>query len=194
MRSTVEIAPAGSRPAIRLRPVPRFEPPFDDESAPQVWAPSRQLALEWPANSRPAPVPPVESPPVAAGASGDAKLAVRRFVRLCVEVLNGFRPAAHLRRLSLPAGAADVVAQGLAGARRAADLRRAAEQRATRRPGAGQQRRAAPVAVLGLKICEPRVGAVEAAVTLVTGERTWAIAFRLELHQQTWAATTLLII
>ena len=230
MRSTVEIAPTGSRAAIRLRPVPRFEPPFDDEAAPQIWAPSRQLALEWPSNSRPAPVPPVQSPPAVAGASGDAKLAVRRFVRLCVEVLNGFRPAAHLRRLSLPSNAAEVVAQGLAGARRAADLRRTADQRTAHRrtaaqqrpgpgqrhagpgaqsvpgqqhagsglgrayPGPGQQRHPTPVAVLGLKICEPRAGAVEAAVTLVTGERTWAIAFRLELHQQTWAATTLLII
>jgi hypothetical protein len=77
-----------------------------------------------------------------------------------------------------------VVAQGLAGARRAADLRRV-RQPTARRP---------PVAVSKVVLCEPRAGAVEAAVTLVTGDRTWAMAFRLELHQQSWAATALLII
>ncbi|WP_430783219.1 Rv3235 family protein [Actinoplanes sp. G11-F43] len=132
-------------------------------------------------------MPRPEVPPVA-GASGDARLAVRRFVRMCVEVLNGFRPAAHLRRLALPSEAADVVAQGLAGARRVTELRKAAH------PGPRRPARPAPVAVLKVMLCEPRTGAVEAAVTLVTGDRTWAMAFRLELHQQTWTATTLLII
>jgi hypothetical protein len=184
MRSAVEMAPTGSRAAIRLRPVPRYEPPFDDEATPQVWTSSRQLTLEWPADGPSAPAPATPEPPVVAGASGDARLAVRRFVRLCVEVLNGFRPAAHLRQLALPSHAADVVSQGLAGARRAADLRRI-RQPAARRP---------PVGVIKVRLCEPRAGAVEAAVTLVTGDRTWAMAFRLELHQQTWAATALLVI
>ncbi|PRX25649.1 Rv3235 family protein [Actinoplanes italicus] len=191
MRSTLEAAPTGPRAAIRLRPVPRFEPPYDDETTSQPWATtSRQLALNWPADEgREPPEPPATASPVVAGASGDAKLAVRRFVRLCVEVLNGFRPAAHLRRMALPAGAAEVVTQGLAGARRAASLRGGMS-----RAGARHQRRPTPVGVIGVKICEPRSGAVEVAVTLVTGDRTWAMAFRLELHQQTWAATALLII
>lgn len=188
MRSTLQAAPTGPRAAIRLRPVPRFEPPYDDEATSQPWATtSRQLALNWPADDgRERPEPPPAVSPVVTGASGDAKLAVRRFVRLCVEVLNGFRPAAHLRRMALPAEAADVVAQGLAGARRAASLRGSAGRRPQRRP--------APVGVMGVKICEPRHGAVEVAVTLVTGDRTWALAFRLELHQQSWAVTALLII
>ncbi|MBG0563112.1 hypothetical protein I4J89_16810 [Actinoplanes sp. NEAU-A11] len=189
------MASTGHRPAIRLRPVPRYEPPFDDELTPQVWASARQLPLDWtarqlppasaPSGDQPAPAP---APPVLAGASSDAKLAVRRFVHLCVEVLNGYRPAAHLRRLALPAEAADVVAEGLAGARRVAELRNAsrAAGRRTRRP--------VPVAVLRLRLCEPRPGAVEAAVALVTGERTWAMALRMELHQQSWAATTLRLI
>ncbi|WP_370644370.1 Rv3235 family protein [Actinoplanes sp. L3-i22] len=127
-------------------------------------------------------------PPVVAGASGDAKLAVKRFVRMCVEVLNGHRPATHLRQLSLPAEAADVVAQGLAGARRVADMRR------PRRPGDRRLQRPSPVAVLRVHLCEPRAGAVEVAVALVTGERTWAMALRLELHQEAWSATTLRLI
>jgi hypothetical protein len=50
------------------------------------------------------------------------------------------------------------------------------------------------VAVIRLRLCEPRPGAVEAAVLLVTGERTWAMALRLEMHQQNWCATTLRLI
>jgi hypothetical protein len=193
MRS-VEVARRGPRPPIRIRPVPRCDPPFDDELEPQVWATAQQLAFDLspqPRRALAAPVPPpVEAPRVSpiAGASGDARLAVRRFVSMCVEVLNGYRPAAHLRRLSLPTEAAAVVAQGVAGARRVAELRRAAHttDRRARRPG--------PVAVIGGRLCEPRSGAVEAAVLLVTGERTWAMALRLELRQQTWAATFLRLI
>jgi hypothetical protein len=127
--------------------------------------------------------------PVFAGTSTDAKAAVHRFVRLCVEVLNGYRPAAHLRRFSLPAEAAGIVTQGLAAAQRVASLRKAA-QAAGRRP----PRRPSPAAVVRLRLCEPRPGAVEAAVALVTGDRTWALALRLELHQDTWSATALRLI
>jgi hypothetical protein len=126
---------------------------------------------------------------VVAGTSTDAKAAVHRFVRLCVEVLNGYRPAAHLRRFSLPAEAAGIVAQGLAAAQRVASLRKAAQAAARRPP-----RRPSPAAVIRLRLCEPRPGAVEAAVALVTGDRTWALALRLELHQEIWAATALRLI
>ena len=236
---TVEVAPKGPRPPIRVRPVPRCDPPFDDEVEPQVWAGSaHQLAFQWPARAqstaamhRPAhsprpemaaalreaatsaavgpPNPPInpglEGParapapvpagapfpagaPVTAGASGDAKLAVRRFVHLCVEVLNGYRPAAHLRRLASPKEAAGVVSQAVAGTSRVAELRRET------RPGHRRDRSPGPVGVIRLRLCEPRPGAVEAAVLLVTGERTWAMALRLELHQECWRATTLRLI
>lgn len=201
MRRTVEVAPGGPRPSISLRPVPRCEPPFDDELEPVVWATAHQLALDWSplavrraaraVHSRPAvtePRPVTIDRVELAGASHDAKVAVHRFVRLCVEVLNGHRPPTHLRKFALPAEAAGVVAQGWAGARRVAELRRAAH--AGRRP----PRRPAPTAVIRLRLCEPRPGAVEAAVALVTGERTWAMALRMELHQQSWAATTLRLI
>jgi hypothetical protein len=122
-------------------------------------------------------------------ASGEAHRAVRQFVRMCVEVLNGYRPAAHLRRLALPREAAGVVAQGIAGARRVAELRRG-----TGRTGHRHARRPGPVAVLKLRLCEPRPGAVEGCVLLVTGERTWAMVLRLELHQEAWAATVLRLI
>ncbi|MDR6323350.1 Rv3235 family protein [Actinoplanes couchii] len=171
--------------------MPRYEPPFDDESTTREW--SESAVLDWSPTRHPSAGPPptvlprAEAPTIA-GVSGDGRLAVRRFIRLCVEVLNGFRPAAHLRRLALPSEAAEVVAQGLAGARRVTELRKAT------RPGTHRPTRPAPVAVIKVMLCEPRPGAIEAAVALLTGDRTWAMAFRLELHQETWTATTLLII
>jgi Family of unknown function (DUF6459) len=179
---------------VGVRLVPQSEPPYDDELETEVWAPARQPALDWAARRR--ALHPIDRPPgrpdrasMIAGASGDAHQAVRRFVRMCVEVLNGYRPATHLRRLTLPREAPGVVAQGLAGARRVAELRRAATRAGGRRP-----RRLGPVGVLRLRLCEPRSGAVEASVLLLTGERTWAMALRLEVHERDWAATALKLI
>lgn len=127
-----------------------------------------------------------------AGASAEAKLAVRRFVAVCVEVLNGYRPAAHLRPLSVPGEAAGVVAEALSATRRLAETRRnnGRTPRSTSRHG----RRPDPVAVRRLRLCQPHPRAVEAAVLLVTADRTWAVALRLERHQQSWAATTLRLV
>jgi hypothetical protein len=198
MSRTVEITPRGPRPMISLRPVPACEPPFDDEADSTVWQSAHQLALDWsPTHQRLAPGDAPSDGPgaapaapahrsVVAGASADAKLAVRRFVRLCVEVLNGYRPPAHLRRLSLPGEAAAVVAQALVGARWVADLRKQHPRHRPRRPS--------PVGVIKLRLCEPRPGAVEAAVALLIGERTWAMALRLELHHEAWSATALRLI
>src|SRR4051812_41584826 len=119
MRSTIEVARDGRRPTINLRRVPACEPPFDDELEPAVWATAHQLTLDWAHQPgvRP-PARPATHRPIVAGASTDAKLAVRRFVHTCVEVLSGHRPAAHLRRLAVPSDAAGVVAQGMAAAHR----------------------------------------------------------------------------
>lgn len=121
------------------------------------------------------------------GVSPDAKLAVRRFVSSCVEVLNGYRPAAHLRRLAQPREAATVVAQGLVGAQRVAEARRRTSFHA-------RVRRPTPVAVVRSSLCEPRPGAVEAAVVLLIGDRTWAMALRLEQHDEAWLATVMRLI
>lgn len=192
---SVEVAPRGSRPPIRVRPAPRCDPPYDDEVEPQAWATAHQLAFEFPPSPGPASPPTQASkrqqqPPrrARAGAPGDAKLAVRRFVQMCVEVLNGYRPAAHLRRLALPKEAAGVVAQAIAGTSRVAEMRRSAKSSDRHQRGAG------PVGVIRLQLCEPRPGAVEAAVLLVTGDRTWAMALRLERHEESWWATTLHLI
>ncbi|MGW4946762.1 Rv3235 family protein [Actinoplanes sp. NPDC004185] len=184
--STVEVTRQGPRPAIRLRPAPRHEPPFDDERDPSTWPSPHQLALDWTVPPR----PPVEPPPppvrrtVVTGASAEAKTAVRRFVGMCLEVLNGYRPAAHLRSLSQPREAGNVVAQGLVGARRVSEARQSRMAGRAPRP-----RRPAPAAVVRLRLCEPREGAVEGAAVVLLGERTHAMAFRLELLDGVWLAT-----
>ena len=183
-----------TRSTFSLRPTPPCEPPFDDEIEPAARVSDHQLAFDWNLTVRSdiATVARSARPPtptVVLGASADARYAVHRFVRLCVEVLNGHRPAAQLRRLALPREAAGVVAQGLAGAQRMAGQRRPAGP-ADRRP----YRRTPPVAVVRLRLCQPCPAAVEAAVALVTAERTWAMALRLELHDEAWAATALRII
>lgn len=206
-----EMVPRVSRgPTIRLRPAPPSDPPFDDELPPDVWAPPDQLAFDFPSGSdggvavgtasasgrgpeaaggrvpdESAGVVGTPAEPTASGepAAGDARRAVRRFVQLAVEVLNGHRPAAQLRRLAHPMEASKVVAQAITGAHRVNQLRRTA-----------QVSRPSPVGVRGVRLCEPRRGAVEAAVLLETGQRTWAMALRLELHHETWTATVLRLI
>jgi Family of unknown function (DUF6459) len=228
-------------PTIRLRRVPRCDPPFDDERERDAWASPDQLALPWPRRAQQArgsashvrsptcapsggparsaahgagdprsgtgtpdltdPLDPAAlraasaSRPAGAvalvpgggpalGSAGDARLAVRRFVNVCVEVLNGYRPAAHLRRLAQPREAATVVAHGVTAAHRVAEARRQAATPTWRR-------RPAPVAIIKVSLCEPRPGAVEAAAVLMIGDRTWAMAIRLELHDDAWLATVM---
>jgi len=211
---TLDTATRGCRPPIRVRPAPRTDPPYDDELDPQQWVNPHQLAFEFPPRQPPPDLPsphrtdrPSAGSPAAGqaasspaagqgphgprvvGASGEARLAVRRFVTMCVEVLNGYRPATHLRRLSLPKEAPVVVAQAVAGTSRVAELRRTRGA-----PRTTDCRGPAPVGVLRLHLCEPRPGAVEVAVLLVTGDRTWAMALRLELHLQVWRATALRLV
>ena len=198
MRRTVEVAPGGPRPSISLRPAPPCEPPFDDELEPSFWATAHQLSLTWPSR-RPPPGPsegepalPQHSP--AAGVSAEAKLAVKRFVRTCVEVIDGHRPAAHLRRLSHPMEASGVVAQGVAAAHRVREIRESVKRPPRRAAGRRAGDRPSPVAVLRIRLCEAGPGAVEAAVALLTADRTWALALRLELHEDDWRATILRLV
>ena len=39
--------------------------------------------------------------------------------------------------------------------------------------------------------CEPRPGAVESTILLLTGERTWAMALRMELQGRRWMAAAM---
>ena len=107
--------PGGARSSVRISRPPSFEPPFDDECH-QVPARPARLANSLgvppprdPATRLAAPSATVPQQPVP-GDSGSTRAAMR-YVRLCIEILNGFRPAAHLRSIGGPAEFGDVLAQ-----------------------------------------------------------------------------------
>ncbi|MFI5936705.1 Rv3235 family protein [Actinoplanes sp. NPDC051494] len=114
----------------------------------------------------------------------EAEFAVRRFLNPCIEVLNGFRPAAHLRKLAQPRDAALLVSQALAAAQKLARTRRDS-------PQASRLRVPPPAVMVAMSFCEPRPGVIEAAAVLATPDKTWALPFRLECHGNRWLAVTL---
>lgn len=166
---------------VRVRPAPALEPPCDHETTPWAHADPRRapcLPLDWPprmarpearrptAAHRPPPTRPVTPSP------SEGRQAAQRFVRACVEVLNGYRPAAHLRSLVDPVAFGSVADQ-LTGGRRA-------PSRACGPSGAPTVR------VRRLRVCEPRAGVAEVAVVLSRGESTWAVALRFERRADGW--------
>lgn len=170
-------------PAVRLVPAPALEPPFDDQRAPEVCLPppdaGAQLVLTWcRPEAAPVAAPPFELP---AGASPAARHAALRFLGRCQEIFNGYRPASHIRALSMPVEAQTIMEQVAAVARRTTRLPRTAQ------PGraGGPQ----PVTRSRVHVCEPRAGAAEAMSVLSQANRRWAIAFRLERHGAAWLCT-----
>ncbi|BCB79734.1 hypothetical protein GCM10022251_40340 [Phytohabitans flavus] len=186
------------RPAIRLRPAPALDPPFDDDAAPQLWD-QLPLQLDGAARHRrhaPIPVPRVRSgvptlparvtddstaPPASAlaDASMEAKRAARRFLDVCLEIFNGYRPIAHIRGLT-GYNATAIVEQMAACLDRADGLRR------THDPGRALSREHRFVILRHLRVCEPRAGVAEGAAALALFGRTWALAFRLERKRGRW--------
>ncbi|MFV2113494.1 Rv3235 family protein [Micromonospora sp. LOL_025] len=192
--------PGPARPPVRLRPAPSFEPPFtDDDTAHWPAAGHAQLVLDLfepsrrgadrPPGRRQRPVPsgpgrqPAAPLPLDAlvTATPEATRAAHRFLRTCLEVLNGYRPPGQLRPLLDPARAAGLLPE-LA--------------RATARSGPVRRRSTRPaVRLLRLRVCEPRAAAVEVAAVLAsTGGRTWAMALRLEHRRGSWLCTALQVL
>jgi hypothetical protein len=187
------------RPAIRLRTaVPAFDPPFDDEVGSEVWlrgAGVEQLSLDFgappaPTSSRvaerrpdagvarpPAPV----AGPAPARPSPEARQAAHRFATTCVEILNGFRPAGHVRSLARPHRAELLITQLVD-----ASGRLPTPPRRSGRP-------VDLVKIRVIRVSAPAPGVIEAAATLGTSARSWALAFRMEcpLESDTWQGTTL---
>jgi hypothetical protein len=122
---------------------------------------------------------------VVAGASAESWGAVRRFVRLCLEILNGYRPTGHVRTLTSPTHATVVIEQlGRARDRVTGRGSRTAARRRAGAPGA-----APPVGVRRLWLCEPCGGVAEASVVLSADGRVWALALRLERSRDRWLCT-----
>jgi Family of unknown function (DUF6459) len=94
--------------AFRLRRAPVLEPPFDDER--EIGDPSSSMITLRPAIARldSDHEATVGAPPSSAPSSAAAH-AASRYVQVCLEVLNGFRPPSHLRTLAGPIEFADVL-------------------------------------------------------------------------------------
>jgi hypothetical protein len=207
-------------PAVRLVSAPPLEPPFDDQRDPQAYPlppeSGAQLTLQWRAPAAPTGdgsrcgAARVTLPPgAAAGASQEAWHAALRFLDRCQEILNGYRPAAHIRPLSTPMEAQAIVEQVAAVARRTSLLSRAGQlpqssqpPQSSQLPRAGQpggrfagqlsgRLAGRPVRVVRRRVhvCEPRPGAAEAMAVLSQASRTWAVAFRLERRGTAWLCT-----
>lgn len=139
------------------------------------------------------------TPVAAPGAGGQpARLAVRRLVASCVEVLGGFRPVAQLRPFCAPE-VFDTIAQrllgrpvsqhGYPGGRSGpAGGMPAPPPRPTRpqRPGPPDR-----VRVLRVQVCEVSDEVLEVVAVLSRREKVWAMAVRIERIGARWLCSHL---
>jgi hypothetical protein len=135
-QQSAQLTAIGAVPLVRVRPAPPFEPPYDDEAgtstggwdtSPDPWGdsgsgsdpgsgsgPRSRGAAPPPAVSVPDP-PPAGRPASPADGTppriGTGRHAAHRYVGLCLEVLEGFRPVGHLRRFTVPAAFDSVAGQ-----------------------------------------------------------------------------------
>jgi hypothetical protein len=221
--SSTPLRPAG--PAIRLVPTPRTEPPTDEErraaglDAPALSAMALPLAMPGdrrtrrrPASTAPAeepgppapleviaathPVAPIESP-------SPARLAARRFLGTCLEVLGGYRPVTHLRPFCFPDRYADI-AERLLGHATSARTRAHGLAHLARAPAVGRSTGAPPrsgrgnqigpgdrIAIRRVQVCEAINGVAEIAVVLARRDHVWAMAVRMECRRGSWLCTYL---
>jgi hypothetical protein len=143
------------------------------------------------------PTPPSAAglpPDAVAGASPEAWEAARRFLGRCLEVINGYRPAGHLRAMCDRLEAQNITDQLAEAAQRAA--RRPRPRPAMSEPGRSPRAALGPCGVhpadvvrLRLRVCEPRAGVAEAAAVLGQHHQVWAVAFRLERRGPSWRCT-----
>jgi hypothetical protein len=125
-------------------------------------------AVPTPASRPPEPRRPTRLAPTLPGPRSGSYAAAQKFVSLCVEILNGYRPPSQLRPMTHPQRFADISDQ---------ILRRTVRVRMT--PGQAA-RHGHLVRARRLLLSEPLPGVAEAAVVLEHGESTWAMAIRLE--------------
>jgi hypothetical protein len=166
---------AGVVLAVQLAPT--LDPPYDDAAStpagmdllPIDWSPTDAELKQLPGVQPKARKPPDRptSPPTPP-AMTSARMAMRHYVKMCVEVLNGYRPSAHLRPITDSQRFGDVADQLV---RRAVRVRLAPGQAA---------RQGKLVRVRRMLVDEPIAGVAEAAVVLEQGDSCWAMAVRLE--------------
>lgn len=224
--------------AVRVVPAPRSEPPTDDQLAAagldappmaalllpldlpgtllprirqrKVPAETSQIVAEQPETPERPAVAVAE--PVAAleVEQSPARIATRRFLATCLEVIGGFRPLSQLRPLCLPDRFPDIAERlaerpgaGPTGRSRglahlAAAARTPLVQRASGAPPrAGRANQTSPgdrVSVRRVQLCEASDGVAEVAVVLTRRDEVWAMALRLECRRGSWLCTDLLVL
>lgn len=163
-------------PLVKVGRVPQLEPPYDDErTEADRRTPARTKARPRRRPVIPPPIAPLpDTPP--------AREAIRRFIGVSIEVINGFRPAAHLRSLIEPNRVADLTAE-------LAKRTRSSMPRITRGIAVDDR-----VKVRQIRICEPIAGVAEAAVVLGRGDIRWAMALRWEYLRGAWLCTVAQVI
>jgi Family of unknown function (DUF6459) len=164
---------AASTTTIRVRPAPRREPPFDDETgARHLWVVGpldRQLPFQAPSPPWSRPAPPVR----ASVPLPDARRWARRLLTGIFETAAGRRPLQQLAAMLSPS-----VAYGLS-----ADFERAAR--------AGRRHWSHAARVRSVRATQPAVGVAEICATIQVGDRVRAVALRVEEHRERWRCTRL---
>lgn len=201
---------------IRLRSVPPFDPPFEDETPRQLWSPvltSAQLALDLPvARSRPARSTHGRGGVVVAtsarGGTATARRAARAAAAGAALAMPVGPPADGLAMASPEAWQAarrfiGACLEIFNGYRPVSHVRRlsspvdaaviteqaaagVARVAALRRPP-GRSRELVQLRLL--LVCEPCTGVAEAAAAVGAAGRTWAVAYRLERRKGNWLGT-----
>jgi len=121
------------------------------------------------------------TPEALAGATPEATQAARRFLATCLEIVNGYRPAGHIRPLASPTDVAGIVEQLGSAATRISGRRRPGQPVRT-------------VRLQRLRVCEPRPGVAEAAAAVGVAGRTWAVAFRIERRRGSWIGVSVAVL
>lgn len=160
------------RPAARL-PQPRTPPGCPPTGASTC---PRDAAARDAGTLVPRPRKPRADPGLRCGRS-DAVLAAHWFLTACLEVINGYRPASHLRCLVEP-DQMDLLLAGLA-------------QRAPRHAGPGmpRPRDGQRIRLRRARVCQVSAAATETAAVFGYADSCWAVAIRLERLDGHWRCT-----
>lgn len=209
---SMTVATAATLP-VRLRPAPRFEPPYDDEfprdgvgHGHRAGPYDIELPLDWRRESSFEGRPSRQrhagrsrrggtshGGPDAQRMSPELRLTVRRFVDLYLEVLNQRRPLRHLQPL---------MTNETFNSTRLGLIRRGKTwwpMPVGRPPVRGTGRtvvtqlgeRPAVIGLRRVRCCQPAVGVVEVAAVLHRAGQVRAVGFRLEQDDSGWLCTAL---
>ncbi len=128
----------------------------------------------------------------------ELRLATRRLLATCVEVVGGYRPIAQLRPFCQPERFDSIVNRLLrpsGGSGRGHGATRASVVAGHGGPPkAGRAARTGPgdrVAVRRVQVCDVSDGVAEVAVVMARRDKVWAMAIRMELSRGRWHCTHL---